>query len=139
MMNKPLVAITGASSGSGAATARAFSEAGYPLLMMARRLENLEALRLPNTICAKVDVLDKASLAAAIEDAEQKYGPVDCLVNNAGVMLNGSVEIQNSDQWGQMIDVNMKGFLYSIKAVLPGMIKRETGTVLNLGSIAGPP
>lgn len=136
-MSKPLIAITGASSGIGAAAAKAFSEAGYPLLIMARRLENLEALRLPNTVCAKVDVLDKKALATAIEEAESQYGPVDCLINNAGLMLNGNVDLQDSDEWDKMIDVNLKGVLYGIQAVLPRMKKRGSGTIINLSSIAG--
>ncbi|MEI6712858.1 MAG: SDR family oxidoreductase [Verrucomicrobiota bacterium] len=137
MNNKPLIAITGASSGIGAATARVFSEAGYPVLLMARRLDMLEALGLPNSICAKVDVLDKVSLAAAIHNAEQTYGPVDCLINNAGIMMNGTAKDQATEQWDAMIDVNMKGLLYGIKAVLPAMVKRQGGTIINVGSIAG--
>lgn len=137
MNNKPLIAITGASSGIGAATARVFSEAGYPVLLMARRVELLEALGLPNSVCAKVDVLEKAALARAIQNAEQTYGPVDCLINNAGVMMNGTAKDQATEQWDTMIDVNLKGLLYGIKAVLPGMVKRCRGTIINVSSIAG--
>lgn len=137
MLSKPLIAITGASSGIGAASAKVFSEAGYPLLIMARRLENLESLRLPNTVCAKVDVLDKKAIAAAIEEAESQYGLVDCLINNAGLMLNGNVDLQDSEEWDKMIDVNLKGVLYGIQSVLPAMKKRGSGTIINLSSIAG--
>jgi NADP-dependent 3-hydroxy acid dehydrogenase YdfG len=89
MSKKALVVITGASSGIGEATARAFSDAGHPLLLLARRLDRLEALQLPHTLCAKVDVTDREQFKSAIEKAEKKYGPVDCLVNNAGIMLLG--------------------------------------------------
>ena len=89
-MSKPLVVITGASSGIGEKVARQFSAAGHPLLLVARRLERLEALNLPDTLCRKVDVTRRAELVAAIREAEEVYGPVDCLVNNAGLMQLGS-------------------------------------------------
>ncbi len=86
---KPLIAVTGASSGIGEATAKLFSEAGYPLLLMARRLERMTALGLPDAICKNVDVTKVEQIHAAIEDAQDKYGPVDCLVNNAGCGMPG--------------------------------------------------
>ncbi len=89
---KKLVVITGASSGIGEAIARRFSEEGHPLLLVARRVERLEALNLPNTLCEKVDVTDQASLITAIEKAEAQFGPADVLVNNAGVMLLGQID-----------------------------------------------
>nr|MCS5662447.1 SDR family NAD(P)-dependent oxidoreductase [Dehalococcoidia bacterium] len=79
MDNKKLIAITGASSGIGAATAKAFSEAGYPLLLMARRIELMEAMNLPNAICKEVDVLDLEGMKAAISEAEDAHGEVDCM------------------------------------------------------------
>lgn len=104
---------------------------------MARRLNLLEALGLPHSICAKVDVLAPSSLAAAIRHAETLYGPVDCLINNAGVMMNGAHKDQSPEEWDTMIDVNVKGTLYGMKAVLPAMVKRNGGTIINVGSIAG--
>ena len=96
---KPLVVITGASSGIGEACARSFSAAGHPLLLIARRIDRLQALQLPdNVICAQVDVRDRAKLKEAIEQAVEKYGPVDCLVNNAGVMLLGKVQTQQPEE-----------------------------------------
>ena len=136
-MSKPLVVITGASSGFGEATARTLSEKGFPLLLIARRLERLEALDLPNTICAKVDVTDSEALVKAITDAEAVYGPVDCIVNNAGVMLLGQAHEQDPAEWKKMIDVNMLGLLNGIYAVLPGMRERKQGTVINISSVAG--
>jgi NADP-dependent 3-hydroxy acid dehydrogenase YdfG len=119
---KPLVVITGASSGIGEACARSFAEAGHPLLLIARRLDRLEALKLPeNVICAQVDVTDRAQLQEKIQQAVEKYGPVDCLVNNAGVLLLGRVETQDPDEWQRMLDTNIMGVLNGTHAVLPSM------------------
>ncbi len=81
---KKLVVITGASSGIGEAIARRLSAEGHPLLLLARRVERLEALNLPNTLCARVDVTEQASFEAAIANAEAEFGPADALINNAG-------------------------------------------------------
>lgn len=134
---KPLIVITGASSGIGAATARLLSADGHPLLLLARRLEKLEELRLPNTLCRKVDVTDRAAVESAVRDGEERFGPVDALVNNAGAMLVGRFADQSVDDWDRMIDLNIKGVLYGARAVLPGMIARGTGTIINVGSLAG--
>ena len=134
---KPLVVITGASSGIGAAIAQRFSEAGHPLLLVARRVDKIEALGLPDTICRKVDVTDAASFAAAIKEAEAQYGPVDCLVNNAGVMLLGQLDTQNPAEWKTMFDVNVLALLNGMQAVLGEMKARNHGTILNISSIAG--
>lgn len=134
---KPLVVITGASSGIGAAAARAFSAAGHPLLLLARRLEPMLALGLPGAICKAVDVLDAAAFEAAIKEAESQHGPVDCLVNNAAVMLNAPAIEGDPAQWDQMIDINIKGVLTGIRLVLAGMVQRGSGTIVNIGSIAG--
>lgn len=136
-MSKPLVAITGASSGIGEEIARIFSREGYPLLLMARRIERLEALDLSNCICEKVNVTDLESFRAAISRGEQEYGPIDCLVNNSGVMLLGKAHLQDTDEWNRMVDVNVKGVLNGIHLVLKGMIERQTGTVINISSVAG--
>ena len=136
-MSKPLVAITGASSGIGEEAARAFSREGYPLLLMARRVERLEALSLPDCLCEKVDVTDLESFKKAIEKGEGKFGPVDCLVNNAGVMLLGKAHLQDTGEWERMLDVNVKGMLNGIHLVLKGMIERQAGTIINIASVAG--
>ncbi|CAF2397161.1 unnamed protein product [Rotaria sp. Silwood2] len=136
--SKPLVVITGASSGIGEACARSFSAAGHPLLLIARRLDRLQALNLPdNVICAQVDVTDRAKLKETIEKAVAKYGPVDCLVNNAGVMLLGKVQTQDPEEWQRMFDVNLMGVLNGTHVVLPSMIERRGGTIINISSIAG--
>lgn len=134
---KNLVVITGASSGIGKATAIKLSKAGYPLLLLARRLEKLEELNLPNTICKKVDVTNIDEIRKAVAEAEKKYGKVDCLINNAGMMLLGNMENQNPDEWKKMLDVNVMGVLNGIHIVLDDMIKRNEGTIINISSIAG--
>ena len=137
MENKKLIAITGASSGIGAAMAKAFSLAGYPLLLMARRIELMEAMILPNAICKKVDVLDLEGMKDAISEAEEIHGKVDCMINNAGVMINGKPQSQNPEDWQKMLDVNIRGVLNGIHLVLKDMVDRQTGTIINMGSIAG--
>lgn len=134
---KGLIVITGASSGIGEATAKLFSTQGFPLLLLARRVEKLEAFNLPNTICEKVDVTDIETFTAAIKIAEAKYGPVEGIVNNAGMMLLGDVATQDPKEWKQMFDVNILGVLNGMQAVLPGMKARKSGTIINISSIAG--
>ncbi|HCG7400660.1 TPA: SDR family oxidoreductase [Vibrio parahaemolyticus] len=134
---KKLVVITGASSGIGEAIARRFSKEGHPLLLVARRVERLEALNLPNTLCEKVDVTDQASLITAIEKAEAQFGPADVLVNNAGVMLLGQIDTQDAAEWKRMFDVNVLGLLNGMHSVLTSMKARNSGTIINISSIAG--
>ncbi|MCW3481319.1 SDR family oxidoreductase [Neisseriaceae bacterium JH1-16] len=136
-MSLPLIVITGASSGIGAATARLLSERGYPLLLLARRLDRLEALQLPNTLSRAVDVTDRAALVAAVAEAEQHFGPADAIVNNAGVMLLGEMQRQDPAEWDTMLDVNVKGLLNGVHAVLAGMVARRHGTIINVSSVAG--
>ena len=136
-MTKPLVVITGASSGFGKATAKTLSAKGHALLLIARRLERLEAMNLPDTMCAKVDVTDRTALVQAVAKAEERFGPVDCIVNNAGVMYLGQAHEQDPEEWKKMVEVNILGVLNGIHAVLPEMKKRKHGTIINIGSIAG--
>ncbi|MFP0193920.1 SDR family oxidoreductase [Pseudomonas sp. PHC1] len=136
-MSKPLIIITGASSGIGEATARRFSAAGHPLLLLARRIERLEALALPNSLSRRVDITDRAALLAAVAEAEAQFGPADALINNAGVMLLGEMSKQDPAQWDQMLDVNVKGLLNGVHAVVAGMIERRHGTIINVSSVAG--
>jgi len=136
-MSQPLVVITGASSGFGEACARLFAARGYPLLLLARRTERMEALGLPRTLCRGVDVTDRSALIAALADAEAQYGPADLLVNNAGQMLLGQLSEQEPSEWERMLNVNIMGVLNGIRAVLPGMLSRRHGTIINISSIAG--
>lgn len=134
---KELIVITGASSGIGEATAKAFSNAGHPLLLIARRVEKLEALNLPNAICAKIDVTDFDALRVAIKNAEEVYGKTACLVNNAGAMLLGSIDTQDIGEWQKMYDLNVMAVLNAMQAVLPDMKERKGGTIINISSVAG--
>ncbi len=134
---KKLIVITGASSGIGKATAQLFSAQGHPLLLLSRRIERMEALQLPNCICKKVDVTNAEALQQAIAEAEEQFGDVDCIVNNAGMMLLGDVGTQSAEEWQKMLNVNMMGVLNGIQAVLPKMRKHQTGTIINVSSVAG--
>jgi NADP-dependent 3-hydroxy acid dehydrogenase YdfG len=136
-MAKPLVVITGASSGIGAATAQAFAADGYPLLLLARRLDRMESLGLPNTMCRAVDVRDRAAIARAVAEAEAKYGPTDCLFNNAGIARLGDITKQDPSEWDEMIDINVNGMMNAVHAVMDGMIARRHGTIVQMSSIAG--
>ncbi|WP_394229961.1 SDR family oxidoreductase [Shewanella colwelliana] len=134
---KPLIVITGASSGIGAAMAQAFSVKGHPLLLLARRVEPMETLGLDNTLCISVDVTDATAMKDAIARAEKAFGPVGGLINNAGVMLLGAADVQDPAEWSQMLNINVMGVLNGIHAVLADMKARKTGTIINISSIAG--
>ena len=134
---KKLVVITGASSGFGKALAERFSQAGYPLLLIARRVEKLEELQLENTICKKVDVRDYDAFEAAVREAEMVYGTTDLLVNNAGCMLLGNLENQDRQEWQRMLDVNIMGVMNGMQVVTNTMKEQQCGTIINLSSIAG--
>ncbi|NRD71930.1 SDR family oxidoreductase [Shewanella sp. VB17] len=134
---KKLAVITGASSGFGAAIAKRLSAQGYPLLLLARRLDAMEALALPNTLCRAVDVCDAIGFEQAVQEAESEYGAVDCLINNAGVMLLSELDVQDPKEWQTMIDVNISGVLNGMKVVMAGMKQRRCGTIVNISSLAG--
>ena len=134
---KGLVVITGASSGIGTKIAETMSANGHPVLLLSRRLDPMEALNLPNSLCKSVDVTDLEGMKAAITEAEEKFGKVDLLVNCAGVMLLGYPESQDFSEWDRMIDVNIKGVLTGTNIVLNGMKERNKGTIINISSIAG--
>lgn len=134
---KSLIVITGASSGIGEATARIFSQKGHALLLLARRVERLEALNLPDAMCKKVDVTDYDQFKNAVLEAEKEYGPVEAIVNNAGVMLLGDVADQDPNEWKKMFDVNILGVLNGMQIVLGGMRSRKSGTIINVSSVAG--
>ncbi|WP_193608006.1 SDR family oxidoreductase [Nocardioides lijunqiniae] len=134
---RPLVVITGASSGIGAATAQAFGGRGYPTLLLARRAELIEELGVPDSIARSVDVTDRDALAAALDEATQRYGAPDLLVNNAGVMPLSRVVDQDPEEWRTLFDVNCLALLTATQLVLPGMVAAGRGTVVNISSIAG--
>lgn len=138
-MNKPLVVITGASSGFGAEIAKLFNEAGNPLLLLGRRVEKIKALPLDftNVLVEKTDVTDYQEFETTINKATAKFGPVDLLVNNAGVMLLGNVRNQDPQEWQTMLNTNVLGVLNGIQIVLDSMVARHGGTIINMSSLAG--
>ena len=136
-MTKKLAVITGASSGIGEATAKAFSNAGYPTLLLARRLEKMESFNLTNSICKKVDVRNRDALVSAIKEAEKQYGPTDMIFNNAGVARLADIASQKPEEWDEMIAVNTNGVMNGIYAVMNDMKSRKSGTIVNMSSIAG--
>lgn len=136
-MKKGLVVVTGASAGIGKATAIHFSKAGYPLLLIARRLSKLKELQLPNAHCAEVDVTDLPSFKTAIKKGEEEFGEIECLINNAGVLFAGLAHEQDPEDWKRMIDVNIVGFMNGMHLVLDKMKKKERGTIFNISSLAG--
>ena len=100
MENKGLIGITGASSGIGKATAKLFLEKGYSVLLMARRVEEMKGFEEnPNALIAKTDVTKIAELEAAVQAGEAKFGPLQCMINNDGIMLLGDVAVQDSCEW----------------------------------------
>jgi 3-hydroxy acid dehydrogenase / malonic semialdehyde reductase len=127
--------ITGASSGIGAAAARAFSDAGAHVLLAARRQDRLDALaaELPSAESIVVDVTDADGMQAAIGDRK-----IDVVLANAG-LARGVAPIQEGGMhdWSEVIDTNIKGVLHAVRCVLPGMIERGRGDVVLLGSVAG--
>ncbi len=134
--------ITGASSGIGKACAEQFAKLGVNLIISARRLDRLESLTKELSskygICVtpfQLDVRDRKQVEALFSRLDQK---IDILVNNAGLAIS-SDKIQDADidNWDTMIDTNLKGLLYVTKAVLPSMLKRNQGHIINIGSVAG--
>lgn len=134
-MSKPLVIITGASSGIGAGLAKLFSQQGYPLGLLARDFQAMEDLHLPNSLCIKTDVTDIHQVRSAIEAAEKKFGPVGCLINNAGAASMGFTDLPH-EAHEIMVQVNIMGVINTIETVLPGMQERKAGTIINISSIA---
>ncbi|HEX6329169.1 MAG TPA: SDR family oxidoreductase [Jiangellaceae bacterium] len=135
------VLITGASSGIGRACAEAFSAAGASLVLAARRVDRLKQLAgsLDTPVhVIELDVRDRPAVEQAIEGLPGEWSQIDILVNNAGLAA-GLEPLQEGDpdDWDRMVDTNVKGLLYVTRAVLPGMLARGRGHVINIGSIAG--
>jgi NADP-dependent 3-hydroxy acid dehydrogenase YdfG len=140
-----VVLVTGASSGIGAACARAFARAGARLVLAARRGERLEeqraellSLGAPLVTPVVLDVRDAAAVAERIAALPAECRPIDILVNNAG-LGRGRDKLWEGDprEWDEIIDTNVKGLLYVTRAVLPEMVARDSGFVVNIGSVAG--
>ena len=138
------ILITGASSGIGAACAKVFAQAGAKLLLIARRQERLEQLAAELSKDASsiylltLDVRDRSSVESALSNLPDPWSTVDILINNAGLSRGlDKLHEGNLQDWEEMIDTNVKGLLYLTRFVVPGMVSRGRGHVVNLGSVAG--
>ena len=141
MLKDKIVLVTGASSGIGAACAEAFAEQGAKILMAARRLERLKELskKLPSeSFSVKLDVTDRSQVDSLLNTLPKKWQEIDILVNNAGLSRGlDKLHEGHVQDWEEMIDANIKGLLYVTRAILPAMVKRGRGHIINLGSTAG--
>jgi NADP-dependent 3-hydroxy acid dehydrogenase YdfG len=141
MLVDATVLVTGASSGIGLACAQAFARAGARLVLCARRRDRLTGLA--DSLDAEVrilplDVRDRAAVSAAVDSLEDGWRNIDVLVNNAGLAVGfGPLQDNDPADWDRMIDTNVTGLLNMTHAVVPGMVRRGRGHVVNIGSIAG--
>lgn len=137
------ILITGATSGFGRASAEKFGANGWKLILCGRRLERLQELqkelgqKVPVHI-ASFDVRDRQAARSMVESIPEEFNDIDILLNNAGLALGLNPSHQTDlDEWENMVDTNIKGLMYMTRFVLPGMVERKKGHVINLGSIAG--
>ncbi|WP_392530832.1 SDR family oxidoreductase [Nostoc sp. C117] len=143
LIQNKVVIITGASSGLGEATAKRLAASGAKLMLAARREDRLKELvaaiaKSGGTATYQVtDVVDRAQLEALAKETLSTYGRIDVLINNAGLMPLSPLDQVKVEEWDRMIDVNIKGVLYGIAAVLPIMRQQKSGHVINLSSVAG--
>jgi len=142
-LKEKVVLITGASSGIGAACARIFAEAGCRLVLCARRHDRLEELKSElekhtAVHIAELDVREFGEVKSFITELPWEFSEIDILVNNAGLAA-GVAKLHEADveDWERMIDTNVKGLLYMSRLVVPGMVERNRGHVINIGSVAG--
>lgn len=142
-MRDKVVLVTGASSGIGEGAARLLAAAGARVMMGARRLDRLDALAAEitengGTVRARsLDVTSHADMESFVSEAEAAFGRVDVLVNNAGVMPLSPLSALKVDEWDWMIDVNIRGVLHGIAAVLPRMEAQGSGQIINVCSVGG--
>lgn len=141
---KRIALITGASSGIGEACARKFAEGGYDLILTARRAEKLAELKAEleaegtKVKTLTFDVRDAEAAETAVDSLEPEWRKIDVLINNAGLALGLDKEYEgNPDDWNAMIDTNIKGLLTMTRLIVPGMVERNEGHVINIGSVAG--
>lgn len=143
MIQDKVVIITGASSGIGQATARLLASKGAKVVLGARREQNLKQLvdDLRNTggqaAYQVMDVTDLADNAAIVELAKQTFGGLDVIFLNAGVMPNSPLSALKTDEWNQMVEINIKGVLNGVAAVLPTFIQQKAGHIITTSSVAG--
>ena len=142
-LTNKVILVTGASSGIGEATARHLAARGARVVLGARRTERLEKLAAEIRAAGgsaehrKLDVTDLADVQAFAEFALKTYGRIDVMINNAGLMPLSPLAELKVDEWNRMIDVNVRGVLHGIAAVLPHMTARKSGHIVNVSSIAG--
>ncbi len=147
MENNKVAIVTGASSGIGYATALALSKVGIRVAVGARRVDRLQELEkqiVKNNeqgreifIQKKLDVTSKSDCDSFVDTVVKKWGKVDILINNAGLMPLSFFKNNKVEEWEQMIDVNIKGVLYCTSAVIPHMLDKKSGHIVNLSSVAG--
>ena len=140
-IQKPIALVTGATSGIGEACAHRLHGAGYRVIITGRNTERLEALKGElgeDTLPLVFDVRDREAAEAAIASLPAAWQEIEVLVNNAGLALGLEKEYEGDYRdWDTMIDTNIKGLLYMTRAVVPGMVSRGKGHVVNIGSVAG--
>lgn len=144
-MKNKVVLITGASSGIGRACSEQFASLGARLILTARRIDRLDELSRDikkaygtDVLAIRLDVQDKKEVSHAVGSLGSDWSSVDVLLNNAGLALdNVPMQEGNIDDWDTMINTNVRGLLYVTRAILPGMISRNRGHIINIGSIAG--
>jgi NADP-dependent 3-hydroxy acid dehydrogenase YdfG len=142
-LNEKVAIVTGASSGIGTATAQALGAEGAAVVLAARRVDRLTELEGEmrakgfRVLAVHTDVTDRDEVEAMVAVTLETFGQVDILVNNAGVMPLSPIEECRVDDWIHMVDVNVKGVLFGVGAVLPHMLERESGHIVNVGSVAG--
>lgn len=138
--------VTGASAGIGAAIAKELASKGANIVLAARRMDKLNEVKNEITeitngkvkvIAVQADVSVKNDVNQLVEQAQTELGNVDILVNNAGQMRSATVQSGQVEEWEKMIDVNIKGVLYSAHAVLPSMLSRSSGHIINIASVSG--
>lgn len=135
------VFVTGASAGFGSAIARRFVAEGHRVVASARRLDRLDALRAElgdALLPVQLDVRDRAAVEAVVAALPPAFADIDVLVNNAGLALGlDPAQSASLDDWERMVDTNCKGLMYCTRALLPGMVARRRGHIVNIGSTAG--
>jgi NADP-dependent 3-hydroxy acid dehydrogenase YdfG len=142
-MKGKVVVITGASSGLGEATAKLLSALGASVVLGARRADRLQSLADELTgsggkaLAVTTDVTHYDQVKRLVDAAVQRYGRIDVMINNAGLMPQSPLERLKIDEWNRMIDVNIKGVLYGIAAALPHMKQQKAGHIINVSSVAG--
>ena len=143
-MERKIALITGATSGIGEACARKFAEGGYDIILTGRNEEKLKAVEQQvrqlgaDVVALKFDIRDRKAAQAAVESLTSKWAVIDVLVNNAGLALGLDKEYEGDmDDWEAMIDTNIKGLLTMTRLIVPGMVERNRGHVINIGSVAG--